>query len=66
MNGLLSAELKRRNTGYCELAEKRDARGIHETERNITNKISRGGFIAVFVVQCLVAIGCSSRRQSYV
>ena len=34
--------------------------GIHETERNINNKISRGGFTAVFLVQCLAAIGCSS------
>ena len=32
--------------------------GIHETERNTNNKISRGGFTAVFFLQCLVAIGC--------
>jgi len=36
--------------------------GIHETERNIANKISRGGFIGAFLIQCLVAIGCSSLR----
>ena len=58
VKGILKAELKRRNTGYRELAEKLGALGIRETEANIKNKISRGGFTAVFFVQCLVAIGC--------
>ncbi len=62
VKGLLKAELKRRNVGYRELAEKLSAMGIPETERNIANKISRGGFTAAFFVQCLVAIGCSSLR----
>ena len=62
VKGLLKAELKRRNLGYRELAEKLTAMGIPETERNIANKISRGGFTAAFFVQCLVAIGCASLR----
>jgi len=62
--GLLKAELKRRNMSYRELAEKLTAIGIPETERNIANKISRGGFTAVFFIQCLVAIGCQSLRLS--
>jgi len=62
VKGLLKAELKRRNVGYRELAEKLTAMGISETEANIKNKISRGGFTAVFFVQCLVAIGCTSLR----
>lgn len=62
VQGLLKAELKRRNVGYRELAEKLTAMGIQETERNIANKISRGGFTAVFFVQCLVAIGCTTLR----
>jgi hypothetical protein len=60
--GLLKAELKRRNVGYRELAEKLTAIGIHETERNIANKISRGGFTAAFFIQCLSAVGCTSLR----
>lgn len=60
VKGLLKAELKRRNVGYRELAEKLTAMGIPETERNLANKISRGGFTAAFFVQCLVAIGCST------
>ena len=43
-------------------AERLEAMGIHETERNINNKISRGGFGATFFVQCLIAIGCSTLR----
>ncbi len=62
VKGLLKAELKRRNVGYKELASRLGAMGVHETERNINNKISRGGFTAVFFVQCLVAIGCANLR----
>jgi len=62
VKGILKSELKRRNVSYKQLAERLDAMGIHETERNINNKISRGGFTAVFFVQCLVAIGCQVVR----
>ena len=62
VKGLLKAELKRRNVSYKELASRLEAVGIQETERNINNKISRGGFTAVFFVQCLVAIGCANLR----
>lgn len=62
VKGLLKSELKRRNLGYRDLAEKLTAMGIPETERNIANKISRGGFTAAFFVQCLSAIGCTTLR----
>lgn len=62
VKGLLKAELKRRNVGYRDLAEKLTEMGLPDTERNIANKISRGGFTAVFFVQCLVAIGCADLR----
>ena len=62
VKGILKSELKRRNVSYKQLAEKLEALGIHDSERNINNKISRGGFTAVFFVQCLVAIGCSTLR----
>lgn len=60
--GLLKAELKRRNVGYRELAEKLTAMGAPETERNIANKISRGGFTAAFLLACLEAIGAEEIR----
>ncbi|WP_419953370.1 DUF6471 domain-containing protein [Methylobacterium sp.] len=54
---LLKAELKRKGVSYRELVEKLAPLGVEETERNIANKISRGGFTAVFLLQCLEAIG---------
>ncbi len=64
VKGILKAELKRRNVSYKQLAARLEAMGIHETERNINNKISRGGFTATFFVQCLVAIGAQEVRLS--
>ena len=32
--------------------------GVQESERKLNNKISRGGFTAAFLIQCLEAIGC--------
>lgn len=62
VKGMLKAELKRRNLSYKELAEKLSAIGVIDTESNIKNKISRGGFTAVFFVQCLKAIGAREIR----
>ncbi len=62
VKGILKAELKRRNLSYKDLAEKLAAIGIYDTELNIKNKISRGGFTAVFFVQCLMAIGVTELR----
>jgi hypothetical protein len=62
VKGLLKAELKRRNVSYRDLAERLAGLGIVESERNIANKISRGVFTAVFLVQCLEAIGAKSLR----
>ncbi len=58
VKGMLKSELKRRNVTYAELVEKLAQVGVHDTEPNIRNKIARGGFTAVFFVQCLEAIGC--------
>lgn len=62
VKGLLKAELKRRNLSYADLAKQLCEIGINDNERNISNKIARGSFTAVFFVQCLEAIGCKSIR----
>lgn len=62
VKGLLKAELKRRNVTYQELAGKLAAIGVSETPENIANKISRGKFTAVFLVQCLDVIGVTNVR----
>ena len=59
VKGLLKAELKRRNVTYAELVGKLADIGVMDSEPNIRNKISRGKFTAVFLVQCLTAIDCS-------
>ena len=56
----LKAELKKKGIGYKQLAEKLEEIGIHETDRNIANKLARGDFSAVFMAQVLTAIGCQT------
>jgi Domain of unknown function (DUF6471) len=57
---LLKGELKRRGITYAQLAAKLADIGVQETERNLNNKISRGGFTAAFLMECLEAIGCKT------
>lgn len=58
VKGILKAELRRRNLTYADLAERLAAIGVKDSERNISNKVARGSFTAVFFVQCMEAIGC--------
>ena len=62
VKGLLKAELKRRNVSYAQLVGKLADMGVMDSEPNIRNKLSRGKFTAVFLIQCLEAIGASSLR----
>lgn len=64
VKGLLKAELKRRHVTYAQLVEKLAAVGVVDSEPNIRNKLARGKFTAVFLIQCLEAIGASSLRLS--
>lgn len=62
VKGLLKAELKRRNVTYVQLVEKLAAIGVVDSEPNIRNKLARGKFTAVFLIQCLEAIGSTAIR----
>jgi hypothetical protein len=57
---IVRAELVRRGITYKGLAARLVAIGVNETERSIANKMSRGTFSFVFVLQCLQAIGAKS------
>lgn len=57
--GLLKAELKRRNVSYGQLVDKLAEIGVIDSEPNVRNKLSRGKFTAVFLLQCLEAIKVS-------
>ena len=59
---LLKAELKRRGVTYARLVERLAEIGVDEKEVNIRNKLARGKFSAVFLIQCLEAVGISSLR----
>jgi hypothetical protein len=62
VKGILKSELKKRNVSYKQLAEMLASIGVIDSEANIKNKISRGGFTAIFFIQCLSAIGCHTVR----
>jgi len=64
VKALLKAELKRREVSYGQLVTKLAAIGVVDSEPNIRNKLSRGKFTAVFLIQCLEAIGASALRLS--
>lgn len=55
--GLLKAEIKKRNMNYQQVVEALEGIGVQESERNFRNKIGRGKFTAVFMIQVLEAIG---------
>ena len=57
VKGMLRAEMTRRSITYDQLAVRLAEIGVQADVRNLRNKVARGGFSAVFFVQCLVAIG---------
>ena len=62
VSNLLKSQLKLKGVTYKQLVEKLAEIGVEEKEANIKNKLSRGKFSAVFLVQCLKAIGCDTLR----
>lgn len=64
VKGLLKGELKKRGVTYAQLVGKLADIGVMDSEPNIRNKLARGKFTAVFLIQCLQAIGASSLRLS--
>lgn len=59
---LLRAEMVKRGVSYKGLVDALAGIGISETEANLRNKISRGGFTGAFLIQCLTAMGVTSLR----
>lgn len=59
---ILKGEMKRRGVTYAQLAELLSEKGVQENERNLNNKVSRGGFSAAFMILCLETMGCSEIR----
>lgn len=62
VKGILKAELKRKGVTYAQLVDRPAAIGVKETEPNIRNKLARGKFTAVFMLQVLTAIDAREIR----
>lgn len=54
---ILRAQMMANGVSYAALAERLAAFGITDNELNLRNKVSRGRFTAVFLMQCLTALG---------
>ena len=54
---LLRTEMARTGISYAELAQRLQQIGILDNERNLRNKVARGNFSAVFLIQCLMVMG---------
>lgn len=54
---ILRAEMMRHGISYATLAERLATVGITDNELNLRNKVSRGRFTAVFLMQCLTVLG---------
>ena len=53
---ILRAEMMRGGVSYAGLADRLSRLGITDNELNLRNKVSRGRFTAVFLIQCLKAL----------
>ncbi len=65
VKGLLKSEIARRNLNYVDIAERLKKIGIDESPQNISNKIGRGTFGAIFMVQILQVIGCEELQLDH-
>ena len=54
---LLRSQMTLKGVNAAGLAEKLTEMGVRETEKNVANKIARGGFTAAFFLQCMTALG---------
>lgn len=57
VKGLLKAELAKNRISHEDLTKRLAAIGVKTTKASIDSKLSRGTFSAVFLLQCLRAIG---------
>ena len=65
VKGLLKAELAKRNINYQQLsALLQEKYKITESPQNLSNKVARGKFSAVFMVQVCEAIECEQLKIS--
>ncbi len=57
---LLRTAMVQRGVTYEGLSQRLAALGVEDSPVNLRNKVARGKFTAVFMLQCLDAVGCKS------
>jgi hypothetical protein len=57
VKNMLRAEMVRHGASYAMLAQRLGELGVEDNELNLRNKVSRGRFTAVFLLQCFKALG---------
>lgn len=57
VKNMLRAEMMRQGVSYAALAQRLARIGVEDNELNLKNKVGRGRFSAVFLMQCLKALG---------
>jgi len=57
VKNMLRAEMMRQGVSYAALANRLAAIGVQDNELNLKNKIGRGRFTAMFLMQCFKALG---------
>ena len=65
VKGLLKSEIAKRNLNYVDISERLKAIGVDETPQNLSNKIGRGTFGAIFMLQILEVIGCEDLHLNH-
>ena len=59
---IIKTELVKRDIDYPELADMMQKIGIDENRNNLSNKINRGTFSFIFVLQVFEALGIENIR----
>lgn len=54
---IVRIEMVRKGLTYADMVERLRPLGVDDNERNIRNKVARGTFSGVFLIQCLAALG---------
>lgn len=62
VKGILRSEMAKNQVTYKILSERLATIGVTDTEVNLRNKMSRGGFTAIFFIQCLSVLNCTTLR----
>lgn len=57
VKNMLRAEMMRQGVSYAALAQRLALIGVEDNELNLKNKVGRGRFTAVFLMQCFKALG---------